>query len=112
MKIMSGQIGPKELFQGEQAHLFSYTNFTLRTFTALLEKPFTASFVLGSVGLGAVPVFVSGINKLCCTLLSHTNSMAFVFLKTNFSVQYVTNIQLKSLKSFLPEVGSKPLFLA
>lgn len=81
MKIMSGQMGPQELFQGEQAHVFNYTNFTSRTFTALLEESFMASSALGSVGLGAVAVFVSAVNKLCCTLQSHTNPVAFVFLK-------------------------------
>lgn len=81
MKIMSVQIGPKELFQGEQARVFNYTSFTLMTFTALLEKSFIPSSVLDSVGLGAVTVFVTGVNKLCCTLLNQTYSTAFVFLK-------------------------------
>lgn len=70
------QIGPKELFQGEQAHVFNYTDFALMTFTALLEKSFIPSSVLGSVGFGAVAVFVTGVNKLCCTLLNQTCSMA------------------------------------
>lgn len=81
MKTVSGEIEPKELLQ-EQAHVFNYTNFTLMTFTALLEKSFITSSVLDSVGLGAVTVSVTGVNKLCCTLLNHTNSMTFVFLKS------------------------------
>lgn len=75
------RLGLKNFFQGEQAHVFDYTNLTLRTFTALVEKSFITSCVLDSVGLGAVPVFVTGVNKLCCTLLNHTTSMAFAFLK-------------------------------
>lgn len=81
LKLCLVRLGLKNFVLGEQAHVFNYTNFTLRTFTALLGKSFITSSVLGSVGLGAVPVFVSGVNKLCCTLLNHTNSMAFVFLK-------------------------------
>lgn len=93
MKILSGQIEPKELFKGERAHVFNYINFTLRTFTALLEKCFITSSVLDSVGLGAVPVFVPGVNKLCCTLLNHTNSVPFVLkspLFTSVSYKYPT----------------------
>lgn len=80
MRITSVQIGPEELFQGEQAHVFKYTNFTLMTSTALLEKSFISSCVLDSVGLGAV--FVTGVDSLCCTLLNQTFSTAFVFLKS------------------------------
>lgn len=48
--------------------MFNYINFILGTFAALLEKSFITSCVLDSVGLGTVPVFVTGVNKLCCTL--------------------------------------------
>ena len=42
-----------ESFQEQQPRAFNYTKFTVTTFTALLEKSFVISPVLGSVELGA-----------------------------------------------------------
>lgn len=98
-----------KFFQGEQAHMFNYINFTLVTFTALLERSFITSSVLGSVG--AVAVFVPGVNCAAHCWTSPTPWHLFSW-NHHFSAQCGTNIQLKSFKSFLPEVGSKPLFLA
>lgn len=91
-KSCLGQIVPKELFQGERAHVFNYINFILRTFAALLEKSFVTSCVLGSVGLGAVPVFVTGVNKLCCTLLNQLRAICCPEITTfHFSILQISS---------------------
>lgn len=82
----------KNFFKEKRAHVFNYINFILRTFAALLEKSFVTSRVLGSVGLGAVPVFVTGVNKLCCTLLNQLRAICCPEITTfHFSILHISS---------------------